>query len=68
MVTAVLQLTGMALSLIVAGFGYCHGSHKGKAVFGLGVVVAVGLLVLVTAVYTSQPGPPLSNLDYLDRG
>ena len=54
MVTAVTLLTGAALSLIVAGLGYRQGSFKGKDVFGLGVVVAVGLLVLVTAVYTSQ--------------
>ena len=48
MVTAVLLLTGVALSLIIAGISYSHSGKPGKAVFGLGVVVAVGFLCLAS--------------------
>ena len=55
MVTTVLLLTGIALSLIVAGFGYCHGSLQGKGVFGPGVIMAVGLLALASVACSQLP-------------
>ena len=55
MVTAVLLRTGVALSLIVAGISYNHGGKPGKAVFGLGVVAAVGLIVLLTTACNALP-------------
>ena len=55
MVTAVLLCTGVALSLIVAGISYNHGGKPGKAVFGMGVVVAVGLIALASMACSALP-------------
>lgn len=54
LLTGLLRMTAVALMLVIAGVGYRHGSLKGTVVLGLGLVAAVGLLVLATAVYTSQ--------------
>ena len=50
-----LWMTGIALVFAIAAFAYRQGSLKGKGVFGLGVVVAVGPLVLA-AVSCSEQG------------
>ena len=44
--TGFLWMTGIALALVIAALAYRQGSLKGKGIFGLGVLAAVGLLVL----------------------
>ena len=50
-----LWMAGIALVLAVAAFGYRQGNLKGKGVFGLGVVTAVGLLVMATVSCSALP-------------
>ena len=49
-----LWMTGIALALVIAGLAYRQGSLKSKGIYGLGVITAVGLLVLA-AVSCSEP-------------
>ena len=48
MLANLLWMSAIALALIIAGMAYRHGSRKGKGVFVVGVVVAVGLIIRVS--------------------
>ena len=50
-----LWMTGIALALIVAAVAYRLGGFKGKGIFVVGVVAAVGLLVLATMACSALP-------------
>ena len=50
-----LWMTGITLALVIAALAYRHGSLKGKGVFGLGVITAVGLLVLAAVACSALP-------------